>query len=107
MKIEYFSFRSLFFVQASPKSPLPTGTPPRRPTEGEAAMTLAAKKLFPLNELGAKAAARRAPDLTVISGSLGEKVPHVRDTLNAHLGNAAIATYGFVFLANAIATHVI
>lgn len=71
-------------------------------------MTLAAKKLFaPLSELGASAAQRRAPDLTLIEGSVGDKTPAVRDTLGAHLGNAALATYTLIFVANAIATHAI
>lgn len=71
-------------------------------------MTLAAKKLFaPLSELGAPAAARCAPDLTLIEGRVGDKMPAVRDTLGAHLGNAVLATYALIFVANAIATHTI
>lgn len=71
-------------------------------------MTLAAKKLFaPRSEYGAPAAARRAPDLALIEGSIGDKTPAVRDTLGAHLGNAVLATYTLIFVANAIATHAI
>lgn len=71
-------------------------------------MTLAAKKLtLPFSHIGAPARERRAPSLTLIEGTGGEKSAAAHDTLAGHIGTAVITTYSLFFVANVIVSLLI